>query len=199
MDLVPSRTSRHPVIAGRGGLDLDARASSPPAPIAEPGDVIINTRGVPGTLCSFGLTVHGRRPVFLSAHHVLFGNNSAEGERVQAIGRSGWRHLGRVLYGRRTSITYQGGDYHVDCAIGSLDDLPDETLKRLTPLPHPRHSPHAGDKVFKRGGASGFTAGTIIATSAVEQVQIRGRWRAAPGQILVRSIDAQAFSSSGDS
>lgn len=169
----------------------------------EEGDAIANARGIPGTLGSLGVTLHDRRPVLLTAGHVLMGGG-AEGDPVWRLGQTSdaaSQAIGHFLYGRQRTIVFEDAEHYIDCAVASIRpaaQLPTAAGFSATPLSS--RSPVAGDRVFKKGAATGITSGFVVSSSTAEQVKLGGAWRDAPNQILVRSLDdRKPFSSEGDS
>lgn len=159
---------------------------------------IANSRGIPGTLGCLARTVHQHRPVFLTSCHVLFAAGAARSDpvwRVEEIeGRRNYSRLGSALQGKCGIVRFRGDDYHVDCAIGALDQP--QTGKGLR-IATPRH----GERVFKTGAATGATTGVIVDSSyTADPDGAENRRDTAPRQLLVRSTEpGKSFAAEGDS
>jgi hypothetical protein len=180
------------------------RTTAPPGCGLHSGVSIVNARGVPGTLGCLAHTLHDRRRVFVTSHHVLFGGGASEGERVWSVGgtdqRRCFRYAGRSSYGKLGTVRHGGGNVHVDCAVAELDSqiAPSSSCVAVHTASDAPLAP--GDHVSKTGAASGTTHGVVVDVGYFERVFAEGRWHEAPSQIRVRSLTpSRAFSSEGDS
>lgn len=173
------------------------------------GDVIgariANARGVPGTLGAIALRRDGGEPVLLTNHHVLFGAGAVAGDPVWLVDGASARTsrgIGRALYGRLGTVTFEGAQYHVDCAAASLDDgrAIAPSLTAIDDFELTIAWAETGERVTKMGGATGTTEGTVVDVAFTDRVVVDRRRVAAQRQILVRSLArGRAFSSAGDS
>ncbi len=193
--------------------------------VALSGAAIASSCGTTGTLGTPALTRHDGRTVLLSSWHVLYGDGTDADSDVWLVdgGRRSQR-LGRTLFGKAGTITFEGIETWIDCAVAACDNLAetdsdgplhvktgDSALEsRHTPRsPQPaRRSPvvrghdvaRPGDRVTKRGAATGVTSGIVVRTDYDEVAWIHGRPHRAARQLLVRSLDeGRPFSAAGDS
>jgi hypothetical protein len=190
-----------------GGLPTDVIEHSPAMPAAGtragdpmPGARIANAKGVPGTLGCYGRRTGDHAEVLLTSWHVLFGAGAREHSRIWLIeerdGARQTRAIGHSLYGSIGTVTINGEEYHIDCAVGSSHPV---GRRRHEPI-HSQATAMPGERVTKTGSATGKTAGIVVDVSYPDLAVIENRTFAAPRQVLVRSLDpAHAFSSSGDS
>ena len=163
---------------------------------------IANSRGIPGTLGCLARTVHQHRPVFLTSCHVLFAADAARHDPVwrmhKSAGRRNFQRLGSALQGKRGIVRFRGGDYYVDCALGTLD----EPLEGEPGAPGSPVTAKHGDRVTKTGAATGTTTGIIVDSSYCATTDYHGAasQQGAPRQLLIRSTDPRRpFAAEGDS
>jgi hypothetical protein len=170
-------------------------AAAVDAPRGDPATRIANARGVPGTLGCLALTLHERRLVLVTTHHVLFGAGAREQEPVWRLADDDApRRIATASWGRRGIVRQDGADIHVDCAVAALHDpvgdLDDDATGVVAP----------GDRVTMQGGASGARAGIVVDVAHQAVARVDGRERPAPVQLLVRARDrGRPFASQGDS
>jgi hypothetical protein len=169
------------------------------APGIAAGARIANARGVPGTVaCAVGAP--GEGPMLLTGHHVLFGAGGVPREPVWLVGGGEeapeFRRVGTTLRGHLGTVEFDGASYHVDCALVGLA----RPARRRARFGLPPARLRAGDHVFKLGGATGATAGVVVATDHPAVTELDGRTHPAPRQILVRPRDGEGpLSGPGDS
>lgn len=169
------------------------------------GAAIVNAKGVPGTLGCLAITLHDRRLVLATSHHVLFGGGAGEHDRVWLVRgtheQRSFACAGRAGYGRAGTVRHGDGTVHVDCAVAELDSqavspgsrIVEDAASDLPPLA-------PGDLVTKTGAATGSTHGVVVDVDYVARLLVAGKWHEAPGQILVRSAArGSPFSAEGDS
>ena len=167
-----------------------------------PGVRIVNTRGVPGSLGYLAFTRHDQRLVLLTTHHLLFDSEGREDEPVWlatgAFREKPFLRIGQSLYGRSRTVRLDGDEYYIDCAVASVSSVVSvaTTLSTAT-VEHDIARP--GDRVTKTGSATGTTAGVVVDVSYLGSVTTNKRERPAPRQLLIRSLDGDAFAAEGDS
>jgi len=170
---------------------------------ASPGARIANSLGIPGTLGCLAVTLHDRRAVLLTNHHVLFGGGAPEDAPVWLVdgpqGAPSFRELGRSLYGKRGIVAFGGVDHHVDCAVASADlaGRRRRRWRRRRKLSVGVAAPD--DRVTKTGGATGTTAGIVVDIAYPDVAVLDGRTQHAPQQILAHPDGDGPFSAEGDS
>ena len=161
------------------------------------GNRIANARGVPGTLGCIARTTHDHRAVFLTNWHVLFGNGAGGSDTAWLIDDAGdarrYTAIGRALHGKIGNVRFNDADYYVDCAVGScIDDSPVAVAAYATAMP--------GERVTKRGAATGTTTGVIVDAAYCGSACTDGRTHPTPRQLLIRSLQRNhPFSADGDS
>lgn len=172
---------------------------------------IANARGVPGTLGCVAHTRHDRQPVLLSTWHVLFGNGARQGDAIWSISEADeqqtFHALGQTLYGQLGAVRFGGGDFYIDCAVGSCASLAPAIAERSLPVTTAtmpvvtgHDAARVGSHVTKTGAATGITSGIITDISYSTVVDAGGSRSIAPKQILVRATGGHAvFSAEGDS
>ena len=165
---------------------------------------IVNARGIPGTLGCFALTLDDRRLVFLTSHHVVFGDGAREQQPIwiAAEGKDlPFRRLARARHGRCGPVTHAGTIVFVDCATVELNEPAPPAGWRVVEDSKGQAPPlAAGDPVTKTGATTGTTHGTVVETEFSERVRLNGRTHEARGQILVRpSVPGSPFTADGDS
>jgi len=165
------------------------------------GIAIANARGVPGTLGCVAVIRHGGRAVLLGSHHVIFGDGARQGEPVWRVEGGACRRLGRALHGRLGTVSFEGAEVYVDCAIATLcGDAGVPPGWFAVPREGEVAPVRPGMRVTKIGGATGTTTGVVIDAAYPDVAMIEGRARPAPGQLLVRADEgAGPFSAEGDS
>lgn len=165
---------------------------------------IANARGIPGSVGFLALTRHDRQLVMVTAHHVLFGDGARAGDPVwlaaDGTRAAGLQCVGWSLYGRAGNVRQGDVEAYVDCAVASLDLHPPlRPAWSITGLAPARISVAPGDRVSKRGAATGLTEGLVVSVdhrlAAVRRGPIDAR-----RQILVRGdVRGRPFSAEGDS
>lgn len=175
-------------------------AAGEPPPAATDGAMIANSRGVPGTLGCRAWMERTGQPVLLSSCHVLFGKNAQPGERVWRVWPGATAHryrgLARNLEGKAEIVRYDGELYFVDAAVAALDPL------RAAEGDAPRAetaSACLGQRVVKRGAATGRTAGRIVDVCYPDRWFADDRSLDAPNQLLIAPADGLRFCDPGDS
>jgi hypothetical protein len=171
------------------------------APIA-PGDRVVNARGVPGTIGFLAITRHDQHVVLVTAHHVLFGNDSRPGEAVfGSVGQScsELRYIGLSLYGRMGPNRADSAGTYVDCAAASIAVAGiDEFTTSLNPQ-STAPTVSVGHCVTKCGAATGITQGEVVAVDHASR-RVRHSHAGVHGQLLIRScVSGLPFSADGDS
>jgi len=163
-----------------------------------PGDArIINSRGVPGTVGFLAIIPHEAVAVLVTSHHVLFGAGAGAGQPVWldddgSGDTGGHRLLGHTGYGTLGTVSCDGAEYHVDCAVARLDSSWLGTARMTT-------APAAlGAVVTKTGAATGTTVGVVVDTAHSDMASIDDHPWPTPRQLLV-APRAGAFSAEGDS
>jgi len=171
---------------------------------------IASARGVPGTACALVADDAGRR-LLLANHHVVFGGGAAPGDPVWAIppgcdddcrrdavrlGAVGCGYLGRITFGRDMCF--------VDCATVALAGevrFPAWLAKQIDNAVAPESAgAQTGMPVFKTGVTTGRTEGQLVDVAYPDHPFVEGRWRSAPGQLLVDSRTVgMNFAAPGDS
>jgi len=155
---------------------------------------IANSRGTPGTLGCFALTLDDRKPVMLTSQHVLFGAGGQEQEPVWMADGATTSRIARTRHGRRGTVHHGDIGVHVDCAMADL------TTTDGTFVPEAAGAfPAVGHKVHKVGASTGTTSGTVLDTDFSETVRIEGRTVDACAQILVGAGAGETFHAAGDS
>jgi hypothetical protein len=152
----------------------------------------------------------GRR-LLLVNYHVVFGGGAAAGDPVWAIppgcegdcGRDGVC-IGVAERGCLGRVTFAGDTCFLDCAVVALKDegrCPEWLGNALagTALPESAE-PKIGMQVSKTGATSGCTEGCLVDVAYSDHPFVDGRWRSAPGQLLVepRTVELN-FAAPGDS
>jgi hypothetical protein len=151
---------------------------------------IVNARGVPGTLGCCAHSLSDGSQAMLTTHHVLMGAGARARDPVYD---EHGRQIGRAEYGRLGIVQFEGSSYHIDCAVASLTDE-----RQFASGVGARAKP--GDRVTKRGAATGLTSGIVVDASFSAPALIDGREREAPRQLLIRSTESGTrFSAEGDS
>lgn len=172
-----------------------------------PGDRIINSRGIPGTLGCIAYSADSGEPVFLSAYHVLHGENAEKHESVWSP-RQGdadcLAYLGKSLGGKIGVVAHQGGQTFIDCALVGLNSPPEEVFSRgdKTSIPAITGMAEAalGLRVKKLGHATRCTEGIIRSLAYSQACRVNGDIHQAINQILIGSAVAGArFCEKGDS
>lgn len=193
--------------------------------VALTGAAIASSCGTTGTLGTLARTRHDGRTVLLSSWHVLFGGGTDIDSDVWLVegGRRSAR-LGRTLFGKAGAVAFDGTETWIDCAVASCDDLAETDsddpmhVEAGEPAPESRHIPRPpqparrspavrghdvarpGDRVTKRGAATGRTTGIVVRVDYDDVAWIDGRPRPAARQLLIRSLDDdRPFSAAGDS
>ena len=189
--------------ARAASLDDVIRYLSPAPPLVR----IANSRGVPGTAAA--LVHDGAGTCYLlTNHHVVFGAGGTSGERVWALPEDGAETteavcLGPARTGQLGRVSFGGAVYFVDCALVELTyaEFPDWLRAALDAgRPVAAATAETGMSVRKHGPATGTTLGVVLDAAYPDHPFIDGRYRPAPGQILVGSRDpARNFSAAGDS
>lgn len=168
-----------------------------------PGARIANARGVPGTLGCFALTLDGRRLVFLTSHHVLFGAGASEQQpvwiAVKQDSRQSFQRIGLSRHGRLGAVDQAGMIVHLDCATGEFERQPQGwRVSEASASEDPTLAP--GDRVSKIGAATGTTYGVVVDTKYSESAWVNGRKYKTAAQILVRPVaPGDSFTGDGDS
>lgn len=180
---------------------LTTTATSGAAP-ASFGAAIANARGVPGTAGLLAWMVDIDEPVLLTNHHVLFGAGAARHEAVWLVdgprAMPTFRRVGRSLYGTLGVVAHDTFEYHVDCAVGSIDG--DEALRRGWHGDVEVAVAEPGARVRKVGAATGLTDGIVVDVAYPDALLVDGHAQPAPRQILVSPLrPAARFSAEGDS
>lgn len=177
-----------------GGRKTDAFRHADPQ--NRVGTKIANSKGVPGTFGCLAFTIHDGRTVLLTSAHVLFGNGALERDRIWLVDESKsvchYVRVGTALYGKTGIVLLDGDEYYVDCAIGSVSA---EALPAI--VEHDVAKPD--DQVTKMGAATGTTTGVVVDVAFRASALANGREKCAPRQLLIRSLDENAFSAEGDS
>jgi hypothetical protein len=190
--------------------------------VALTGAAIASSCGTTGTLGTLARTRHDGRAVLLSSWHVLYGSGTDADSDVWLVdeGRRSLR-LGRTLFGKAGTVAFEGMETWIDCAVASYDDRPEADAdgpmhtKTGEPAPDSRHTPRSpqparrspghdvarpGDRVTKRGAATGVTRGIVVRADYDDVAWIGGRPHPAARQLLIRSLDdGRPFSAAGDS
>jgi hypothetical protein len=162
--------------------------------VALTGAAIASSCGTTGTLGTLARTRHDGLVVLLSSWHVLYGGGSAGDSDVWLVdgGRRSVR-LGRTLFGKAGTVAFDGAEIYIDCAVASCDLEPEGDVRG-----HDTARP--GDRVTKRGAATGVTTGIVVRTDYDEVAWIGGRPHPAARQLLIRPLDGdRPFSAAGDS
>jgi hypothetical protein len=162
--------------------------------VALTGAAIASSCGTTGTLGTLARTRHDGRAVLLSSWHVLYGGGTDADSDVWLVDE-GRRSLclGRTLFGKAGAVTFDGAETWIDCAVASCDDGSETDV-----LGHDTARP--GDRVTKRGAATGVTTGIVVRADYDEVAWIGGRPYPAARQLLIRSLDdGRPFSAAGDS
>jgi hypothetical protein len=164
--------------------------------VALTGAAIASSCGTTGTLGTLARTRHDGRTVLLSSWHVLYGGGGTDADSdvwlVDGGRRS--RRLGRTLFGKAGAVVFEGAETYIDCAVASCDDDATEADVRG------HESAQIGDRVTKRGAATGVTTGIVVRTDYDDVAWIGGRPHPAARQLLIRSLDdGRPFSAAGDS
>lgn len=177
------------------------RESAPPrlsSFVALSGAAITCSRGTTGTLGTVARTRHDGRAVLLSSWHVLYDGPGNDSDVWLVDGGRRSARLGRTLYGKAGVIPFEGAETYIDCAVAELlapsgDDGPETDVRG-------HGVARAGDRVTKRGAATGVTTGIVVRVDYSDVAWIDGRPHPAARQLLVRSLDAGCpFSAAGDS
>ena len=170
-----------------------------------PGARIANARGISGTLGFLALTLHDRRLVMVTSHHVLFGARGVEGDPVWLLAGddvSRARVIARAAFGKFGGVRHEGRDTFVDAAVARVDVSDDELVGwRIDEDPAAAtERPGPGEQVSKIGASTGWTHGVVVDADYSERARFDGVHRDAPGQILIRSAaSGSPFSADGDS
>lgn len=171
----------------------------------ESGASIANNKGVPGTL---GCFVRGSIPgdSILTSHHVLFGNGATKNEEISLLRSFDDLVLpvpvGTATMGVLGTVSFEGDEYYVDCAIGTIARRWWTTGKCLPGALAISGVAKArlGSRVKKLGSASGLTRGIIADVHYPDEAYIGRTVFDAPNQILIKPLDSESgFSSAGDS
>lgn len=169
------------------------------------GVCIVNAGGTPGTVACVARLRLDARIVVLASHHVLFGAHA------RAHGTASLRatptapslvELGPTLHGRFGVVEYEGRNYHVDCAVASVENAPTDVIMSLACGAECESIGWAlaGETVFKHGAATGATAGIVADVEYTAVVKRDERATIAPRQLLIRSTTpGRPFSAAGDS
>jgi Trypsin-like peptidase domain len=172
---------------------------------------IANSRGVPGTMCCVAVTCRGRQRVLLTNYHVLYGRGAAEREAIWSIDQSmpengappEFNLVGRTVRGKFGIIRYEDAEFHVDCAIGSLESA--RTPPRIWPFAS-RMQVRSPDGVVPGERVATITnegrrEGIVIDAAYPDVVEVRGQLQSAPRQILIKPLDGDgaSFAGEGDS
>lgn len=199
------------------GLPTDVIAQTRVAPASgtlmqtpDAGAKISNSKGVPGTLGCLAHTLHDDQLVLLSNWHVLFGNGGQEDGKVWLVtetgGKRNFSEIGKTLYGKIGTVRFAGEDQYVDCAVSSCLGPPEPLhrwplVRRRTRQTHVTEHEVAqpGDRITKTGAATGTTTGVVVDADYPDIAWIENRSYAASQQLLMKTIDGNAFSTEGDS
>jgi hypothetical protein len=174
---------------------------------------IANVHGIPGTLGCLARKAADGREVFITNQHVVFAGGTLPGDPVWGIRKTpGGRKkvlLGRLLHGRIGMVGYEGKNYHIDAAIGSIDGMDTKDVF----LPATVYSSWTwavvGSRVSKNGYASGRTEGIVVDDSYTERASVNGVSFIMENQLLIRPLTenrdpssfrgASSFCEKGDS
>ena len=161
---------------------------------------IANAKGIPGTLGCHCRRTDDHSQVLLTSWHVLFGGGAREHSKIWAVeqcdGVRTVREIGTSLYGTIGTVSMDGEQFHIDCAVGSRT----KDLRTRAQTIRGCAEAKPGDHVTKTGGTTGETEGVVVDVSYPDLAVIENRTFAATRQVLVRSLDPErAFSAEGDS
>jgi hypothetical protein len=171
------------------------------------GSLIVNSKGVPGTLGCIAYSNNINRHVFLTNYHVLFGKYAKAEEDVWLVTYKGMQQdfypIGKSLVGKIG--IFQNGDQSafIDCALGIFSDnvLKNEAFIKGSGTINIQGAAEAkiGEYVKKTGSATKYTTGIIASTEYHDVCNINGTIFQACNQILIKPAGAEKFSAKGDS
>lgn len=172
-----------------------------------PGELIANSKGVPGTL---GCLVRKRDEniwYLLTNAHVLSGQKALIGEPIWLIdyqpdGTYQCHLIGKTIQMEIGIIMYKGGRYFIDCALGQLESGTQTSHRFASSVLDMDGTdiPNIGEKVIKIGAGSGLTHGIITDICYPDHAYINRKSFEAPNQILIAPAQpGDIFSRAGDS
>lgn len=181
------------------------------AQIAQPGSLLCNDKGIPGTLGCIVYSNTTKEPMLLTNQHVLFGKGGKSGEAVWLVDTTTvdpiFNPLGTTSMGVLKPIPFEKEHYFIDAATvrlglnDFLDLITHSPMSSITGVAKAR----IGEKVKKVGGASHITYGIISDIGYTDTVYFKGRVHPAPNQIVVvprsksKEKSSASFSKAGDS
>lgn len=167
---------------------------------------IASAHGIPGTLGCLARKADGRQ-VFITNQHVVFAAGTLPGDPVWRIRKTpgGQKKilLGRLIGGRIGMVGYEGKNYHVDAAIGSIDGM--DTTDDFAPGTGYNSWTWAvvGSRVSKNGYTSGRTQGIVVDVAHTERASVNGVSFIMENQLLIRPLTESrapsSFCEKGDS
>jgi hypothetical protein len=168
--------------------------------------LIVNSKGVPGTLGCIAYSNDLKMHVFLTNYHVLFGKHAKAGEDVWLLNdkeeQEKFYLIGRSLVGKIG--IFKMGDQHafIDCALGIFSDdafLRAFIIQKRNINIKGTAEAKIGEHVTKTGGTTKFTTGIITNTNYHDVCNINGKIYQACNQILIKPANTKKFSDKGDS
>jgi hypothetical protein len=165
--------------------------------------LIINSKGVPGTLGCIAYSNDFKMDVFLTNYHVLFGKYAKVGEDVWLLNDKEQREkfylIGRSLAGKIGIFKNGDRSAFIDCALGIFSDNAYPHAFIVQQNINGTAEAKTGEYVTKTGGTTKSTTGIITNTNYQDVCNINGKIYQACNQILIKPANTEKFSDKGDS
>jgi hypothetical protein len=164
------------------------------------GNLIVNKKGIPGTLGCVAFSRAEQQYVFLTNYHVLFSGGAGESDRVwwgsDSRDTAGLMPLGKTLYGKIGTVMFHEEEYYIDCAIGTMNDTAEYSETSFTTVT----PAFPGCVVTKKGVATGLSSGIVVDVHYPDSAFINGIAYNTPNQLLIKPVGTNTvFSAKGDS